>query len=495
MMGILKVKIVALSIAAVLVLAIIPLAVVSALAPDGSAPPTPATTPAPVATLPAMPKADEAMLEDPRWWLQQAVAAIPSIADAAGRAQQYQAAATIYGHLDDAAEMQQCLEAAKAVGSKGKTDRSSASYAALAAAQAKGGDLAAARRTIGLARTATAGSPQADENLKNVASDLVENRQPALALEVLATIPSPVQQALGYALLADAQRRLGDREGAAKSRGMAAEIAQKITDPDGVNDAYWSILWACCRAGDVAGAQAAAGKCWRSPGPAQANVVAAYIQSGEMAEAQAKTEALSAPHHRVNAYGDIAEGQVKANDRAGAAKTLQEMETLAERIDDARRRGWAYIAVGRVASTLGDAQRVQQAAEQVRTALKDAHEGDELAVALVGLLADASDIDGARDAAKWVARSDAGYQFVAAQHIARAEIKKGQYGDARVTISMVNEAGRRVMLSRNVAYRMAQARGLDELYTWATGLEDPATRAAVCIGAADGLLPPELEFD
>ena len=137
----------------------------------------------------------------------------------------------------------------------------------------------------------------------------------------------------------------------------------------------------------------------------------------------------------------------------------------------------------------------QHASEQVHTALKDAHESDELAVALVGLLVDASDIDGARDAAKWVARSDAVYQFVAAQHIARAEVKKGQYGDAEATISMVNEAGRRVMLSRNVASRMARAGGLDELYRWATGLADPATRAAVRIGAADGLLPPELEFD
>lgn len=509
MMGIVKVKIAALSIAAVLVLAIIPLAVVSALAPGGSAPPTPATTPAPApaATLPAMPKADEAALKDPRWWLQQATAATEQIPDPQRRWWQDIDLVQTYARLGDVATAIRLGQAAAALPHHEESGRSGSSVpAAVAAAQAKAGDLPAARATIAAAQASFAPDPELSERLDRLAQSIGLEGHAALAIEVADSVPDPARRSFALTSAARYQRLLGDREGAGRTRQAALKAAALArakelngapagAKSDGLADgAYWTILCECGFAGDVAGAKMAA-KGYSRPSKAQGWVLDAMLAGGDVAGARAWAQEAK-PTERVGAQASIVKVLLSRGDRQAAAILAQSMEKTAGELQEPAKRIQAYMDVARAAGRLRDLQQLTLATAKIEAdiaALRDIDSGYEQ---LATVQAAAGDIAAAaRSAAAIDPTAADGYILMRALlRVAEAQIRAGQLAEAHQGIDKLPQLLHRTIFAREVGFRQALRGDLENARTWASG-RPAAERAALCTGVANGLLPRGLNED
>jgi len=221
---------------------------------------------------------------------------------------------------------------------------------AIAAAQAKDGDSAAAKATLAAAESTIAGNQSAyvrNSELGQIARAQAEIGDIQGAQRTAGLVPSPEAKSRADIDIAHAQVHAGDLAGAQASlllaqqgvdRWISLTNAQKIVacecalDPhENLGDLEVSIAGARIEAGDLAGARAALLVAAREAATdttanrnySASNIVCAQAKAGDISGAQATAALISDPSQKYSADSHIANAQMKAGDFAGATKTVE----------------------------------------------------------------------------------------------------------------------------------------------------------------------------
>jgi len=247
---------------------------------------------------------------------------------------------------------------------------------AIAAAQAKDGDSAAARATLTAAQSTVAGDQSAyirNSHLHDIAKAQAEIGDIPGAQRTAGLIPSPEIMGLAEMDIANAQADAGDLAGAQASllaaqqgldRWTSLTGAQKtvacecVFDPhENLADLETDIAETQMKAGNIAGARAALLIAGREVAAGTGDksssafrIVEAQAKAGDISGAQETAKLISDPIWKDDAAGKIAVAQAKAGDFAGATKTAELVTNVQNRsaidyfIGDARRAAEAAAA-------------------------------------------------------------------------------------------------------------------------------------------------------
>ena len=503
---------------------------VSQAAPQGFPPPVPADS-----------------LKSPRWWFGQAFAWAAKVEDSKQKATLYFEIAGWQATAGDIARARQTLAVAEAAqGAPDPTTGPPWAREALASAQAKAGDAAGARRTIdevlavarglkdpdardqalrrfalGLARdghfaAAKAAAAALDDLQSRVsiyrdiaflqvrADDPAGARQTIEDMKAIAAgVTDPKSKPFFCNRIAEAQVKVGDLIGARQS----LDAAKVIITPGGADSWLPILVVTLAKAGDVAGAKAAAVRIPDATVKATVYYQIAEVQrkAGDLPGASQTREAgkaviaaLREPKARAVALGCAAYYQRSAGNKAGARETLEAALAATAMIDDVKEKTATYLTIARDQARAGDLAGARQTIEKVKNLVAGAglpETGPVFMCCLVALRqALLGDVAGAKATASLVPAATAQLRYVFSR-IAQAQAKAGDIAGARATAESIKNPGDRLGAHSLVAAEQSRAGDLEGVRRWVESLQDAADRAAACLGAAMGLLPEEQPLD
>lgn len=370
------------------------------------------------------------------------------------------------------------VEAAIAVATKVKGDSPRNQFLfLLAQQQAEADDIPGARKTAAaITDDQKDGALDAVGRAEARAGDVDAAKKTADALK-----HQPLSRASVLAELALAQAKAGDRIAAAESLAEALRLnVTTLAEADSRNRARAENAVSLAKIGDIAGARKAAAGLDLNPESGRSDRVYALrliaveqVKQGDRPGAVKTLGDIPAVADRARAWLEIAEAQAEAADRAGAAESIQAARTLAESVPESAR-----------ADLLEDVMAVR-----------------------AGVLVKAGDVKGAAAVAD--ALKDDRSRCHALLAVARAQIKTGDRGPARVTLGRAmkaaggipegqeNQGGVMTIVPawalikgsvvRQLTAAATEAGGEADARAWAAGLKSPFVQTMALIGVAEGV--------
>jgi len=297
--------------------------------------------------------------------------------------------------------------------------------------------------------------------------------------------------------IAEAQAKAGDVAG-------AKETAARL--PEGLKvDVACRIAEAQARVGDVTGAKStAAGISENERSWPLSEIAVAEAKTGDTQGAKTTAAKITNAIWKAKALRGVGEAQIRAADTVGAKATLLLAKETAAGVGDAltkvargnstaqpssldKAQAFSEIAETQIkAEDVAGAKVTLLLAKEAATGITDARSKAQVAIGITGVLAKLGDVAGAKETAAGI--SDEMQRATALIVIAEVQARCADIAGAKETVAGISIYRRASDLSKIAE---AQARSLAEKadLAWIAALADQTSRAMAYVGVVRGLLP------